>query len=455
MVKTLQKKFILTAMIAVTIVMVIFFAAINILNLFSVNRDAEKTLQLIMAEKIQSVSDAEGPKGSGPGSGKEPDSKPNDQDSNPEKPEERSDPPPEKPGVSSSLEPKRPETEAIRESLSSEQYFTIKIDENNEIVDSDFSSIAQMTEEDAYSLLEDALEKNSKSGIVDGYRFLRIDAPSKGSHFLFLDSRQQQKALFRTFIVTVAVSAATWLFTLLLVIVLSRRAINPIAENIERQKQFVTDAGHEIKTPLAIIQSNADVLELQLGSNKWIDNIHSQIARLSSLTQELLMLSRMEEGAAAGLLTETFDAGSGLVEALAPFREGAQIRGIQIHENVPGGVLAVCPREAYLRLLSLLFENALKYTRDGGYIDITLTQANKKVQIIQKNDTATELTGDPERLFDRFYRSDKARTQNKGGSGIGLSVARALAEQIGGSIHAEYTGNYEITFTVRIPGPKR
>lgn len=167
------------------------------------------------------------------------------------------------------------------------------------------------------------------------------------------------------------------------------------------------------------------------------------------------MLSRMEEGAAAGLLTETFDAGSGLVEALAPFREGAQIRGIQIHENVPGGVLAVCPREAYLRLLSLLFENALKYTRDGGYIDITLTQANKKVQIIQKNDTATELTGDPERLFDRFYRSDKARTQNKGGSGIGLSVARALAEQIGGSIHAEYTGNYEITFTVRIPGPKR
>jgi signal transduction histidine kinase len=105
-------------------------------------------------------------------------------------------------------------------------------------------------------------------------------------------------------------------------------------------------------------------------------------------------------------------------------------------------------------LLSILFENAVKYTRDGGDISITLKRSGNDIIITQKNDTDSELTGDPNRLFDRFYRSDKARTQNNGGIGIGLSVARALAIQLGGSIHARYLSDHEIMFTIRVRGSK-
>ena len=417
-------------MIAVTIVMVIYIAAINILNVYSAGHDAEKTMQLIIAEETQSAPLDRGPKGSGNAARPE-EEKADDKPSlspekaddklslSPEKPDDKPSLSPEKPDDKPSLSPAKPETAAIRESLAPEQYFTVTVNNDGEITEKDFSHIAQMTEEEAYALLEKVLQNGSQTGITDGYRFQKSETPSMGSRYLFLDTRQQQAAIFRTLIVTLAVSALTWVLTLLLVIFFSRRAIAPVAENIERQKQFVTDAGHEIKTPLAIIQSNADVLELHVGSNKWIDNIRSQITRLlelhvgsnkwidnirsqitrlSSLTQELLMLSRMEESA-AGLMSVSFDAGSALLEALSPFRESAQIRGIRIHEDIPGGMTVVCPRDAYLRLLSILFENAVKYTGDGGNITVILKRSGNDIVIIQKNDTAAELTGDPERLL--------------------------------------------------------
>ena len=369
-------------MIAVTIVMVIYIAAINILNVYSAGHDAEKTMQLIIAEETQSAPADRAPKGSG--NAAHPEEADQDgrlsfaqsnQDDKQSFAQSNQDDKlsfvPAKPDDKPSLSPEKPETAGIRESLAPEQYFTVTVNNDGEITEKDFSHIAQMTEEEAYALLEKVLQNGGKTGIADGYRFQKIETPSMERRYLLLDSRQQQAAIFRTLIVTLAVSALTWVLTLFLVIFFSRRAIAPVAENIERQKQFVTDAGHEIKTPLAIIQSNADVLELHVGSNKWIDNIRSQITRLSSLTQELLMLSRMEESA-AGLMSVSFDAGSALLEALSPFRESAQIRGIRIHEDIPGGMTVVCPRDAYLRLLSILFENAVKYTGDGGTITVIL-----------------------------------------------------------------------------------
>ena len=486
MIKTLQKKYIYSAMIAVTIVMVIYIAAINILNVYSAGHDAEKTMQLIIAEETQSAPADRAPKGSGNAARPEEadqdgrlsfaqsnqDDKLSFAQSNQDdklsfvqsnqddklsfaqsNQDDKLSFVPAKPDDKPSLSPEKPETAGIRESLAPEQYFTVTVNNDGEITEKDFSHIAQMTEEEAYALLEKVLQNGGKTGIADGYRFQKIETPSMERRYLFLDTRQQQAAIFRTLIVTLAVSALTWVLTLFLVIFFSRRAIAPVAENIERQKQFVTDAGHEIKTPLAIIQSNADVLELHVGSNKWIDNIRSQITRLSSLTQELLMLSRMEESA-AGLMSVSFDAGSALLEALSPFRESAQIRGIRIHEDIPGGMTAVCPRDAYLRLLSILFENAVKYTGDGGNITVILKRSGNDIVIIQKNDTAAEMSGDPDRLFDRFYRSDQARTQSNGGIGIGLSVARALAAQLGGSIQAEYLSEHEIMFTLRVRGSR-
>ena len=449
-------------MIAVTLVMVIFLIAINLLNRYTAERDAAKTLQIILAGETPEEPGGRNPgmempamRGEKPGevSGAE----------MPDFPETNSmAEPPVKPSGEEASEnageepPVKPETEAAREALTSEQYFSVRLSEDGKLIEADAAHVASLTEDEMGSLAAEAAADGRERGMVGHYRFLRAEDRTRGeTRYIFLDAGQETRAVLRTLLVTLGVGAVTWVLMLLLVIFLSKRAILPIAENIERQKQFVTDAGHEIKTPLAIIQANTDALELHMGANKWTDNIHAQVTRLGSLTQNMLTLARMEEGAVKALPAEAFDAGAALLEALRPFREMAEVRGVAIKEDVPGGAVLVWQRDAYLHLLSLLFENAAKYAREGGFIEVRLRREGKEVVISERNDCAGPLTGDPERLFDRFYRADQARTQKTGGSGIGLSVARAIAEQGGGRVSAAYESDTVIRFDIRLRDMKR
>lgn len=441
MIRLLQKKFIRTAMLAVTVVMLVFLAAINVLNDYTMRRDGTKTLQLILAGYAQEAGNEPG----GPGAVKKPDGPAGAR----KEPGAASAAPGE--GAADSV-PEKPAEEVTQEALAFEQFFFVHFAEDGRVVDTDTSHTMALEETEAQALAAQAWSKGEAEGRIGTYRFRRMeDRAGGGSRYVFLDTRQQQRAVFRTLLVTLIVGAVTWVLMLLLVMAMSRRAILPIAQNMERQKQFVTDAGHEIKTPLAIIQANADVLELHLGANKWIDNIRSQITRLGSLTQNLLILSRMEEGEAASVPAVRFDAGEILLETLQPFREGAELRSVDLLEHIEEGVMLTWQKDAYIRLLGILFENAVKYVREGGFIEISLRREGREVVIEEKNDTEAELTDDPDRLFDRFYRADKARTQKTGGSGIGLSVARAIAEQGGGSIRASYADSHTILFTLRIP----
>ncbi|MDO5702257.1 MAG: HAMP domain-containing sensor histidine kinase [Lachnospiraceae bacterium] len=428
MVKTLQKRYIKTAMIAVTFVMVIFLIAINALNYFTMSRDALKTFQLIISEEGFG-----GPSGrsdmnkTGSRGGGKPDSDPPDS------------------------APEKPYGETTREALSSERYFTVQLNSEGDVVDTDLEHISSFEEEQAVTLAKEAYAEGKGSGRIGNYSYRRInDHKENESRFVFLDSSQQERAVLRTLFITLLVGALTWFMVLIMVVFMSRRAIVPIAENIERQKQFVTDAGHEIKTPLAIIAANTDVLELHMGKSKWIDNIRAQISRLDSLTQNMLILARMEEGNTASVPPSQFDAGSVLAETLRPFREGAEVRGVKIELSAQRDCPLVWHKDAYVRLLTLLFDNAVKYVRDGGFISVSLRREGREVVIVIKNDCAEELTGDPERLFDRFYRSDKARTQKTGGSGIGLSTAKAIVENAGSSIKASYEDGNVIAFELRL-----
>lgn len=241
-----------------------------------------------------------------------------------------------------------------------------------------------------------------------------------------------------------------WLGMLALVVVLSRRAIRPVAESIVRQKEFVTNAGHELKTPLAIIRANTEAMELRQGETNWSRNIKEQTVRLNGLMENLLLLARMDEFAAQPP-AERVDLSLLAQETLCSFREGAALRGILLEGDLQPGVLVRSDRSHMSQLLSILLDNAVKYTEPEGRIGMTLCQEGQRVLLRVSNGPA-RLTGDPSRLFERFYRGDPARTQKTGGSGIGLSAARAITDTWQGTIRAGMEGEDTVVFTVSLPG---
>ncbi|MBR5534492.1 MAG: HAMP domain-containing histidine kinase [Ruminiclostridium sp.] len=240
-----------------------------------------------------------------------------------------------------------------------------------------------------------------------------------------------------------------WLGMLALVVVLSRQSIRPVAESIQKQKEFVTNAGHELKTPLAIIQANTEAMELRQGESKWSRNIKEQTVRLNGLMENLLLLARMDETASPPP-AEQVDLTDLAEESIRSFQEGASLRGILLEGALQPGVTVRSDRNQMAQLLSVLLDNGVKYTQTEGRILVTLGREGNRALLLVKN-TPADLPEDPALLFDRFYRGDPARTQKTGGYGIGLSAARAIVESWQGTIQAGMEGEDTVVLTVSLP----
>lgn len=411
MIKTLQRKFILTAMAAISVLLLVLLGAINLINGWSVNRQADRTLAMLSEREgilpPQRDFQEKGPQGL--------------------------------------LNPPLNEDAAM-----SARYFVIRLDSKGGVVYTDLNHISSVTKEGAESLAQQAASSGNNSGTIGRFRYQMADTrDQKGSVLVFLDTSAQLYSILSVLAISVLIGAVCWILMLLLVILLSKKAILPIARNIERQKQFVTNAGHEIKTPLAIILANTEALELHNGQSRWSQNIRSQTLRLNGLMQNLLMLARMDEGAAS-LPSSDFSASELLKETAAPFYELAAQRGISIEERVQPDVMLHASRELTVQLFSILLDNAAKYTDAGGTIILTLEKTERGAFFQTENTCALPPEDEPERLFERFYRGDSARTQKNGGYGVGLSVARAIVQSQKGSIQAAYSSNGTIVFTVKL-----
>ena len=298
---------------------------------------------------------------------------------------------------------------------------------------------------------EKTLELQEKRGRADGYLYYAVRQADGSVSYAFLDVSQETQAMLRIILITVVLGAALWLLILLIVIFLSKKAIAPIAENIEKQRLFITNAGHEFKTPLAVIVSNVDVQELHGGKTKWLDNIRTQALRLSDLTKQMLTLAKMEESGTAAFTAVTFDASQVLENTIRIFKESASLRGIRIQTAVEQGVQMHFPKEQYQQMLELLLDNAVKYGKEHGFLSVALRAERKMVHLSFQNDCEKLPEVTPDQLFDRFYRPDSSRNRNTGGSGIGLAVVRAIAQQQGGSAKAQYLPNQVIAFDIELP----
>lgn len=410
MIKILQRKFIVTAMTAISVLLVLLLGTINILNIYYVGNQVD--------DKLELISQNEG-----------------DPHNIPTSPE---DAPPKEPGVKNDYD-----------TFMSSNFFVVRFDKNEDIVYTDLSRVSSVSEEEAKVLAEEACTRNEPSGKMNGFAYMVRDSRlGVGKVAVFLDTYDDIYSYIRVLVLSAVIGIACWFLMLLFVILLSKRAIRPIAENMERQKQFVTNAGHEIKTPVAIIQSNTEAMELYNGENKWSKNIKEQTVRLSELMKNLLTLARMDE-VSNHLILSDCSLSQLLIDNTECFREGLELRGITLKTSIQPMISFRADKEHITQLISILMDNAVKYTNDNGNIFVSLEGNDKRIKLQFKNTCLQLPPAHPDKLFDRFYRADEARTQKNGGYGIGLSVAKSITETYKGKISAEYDNDNTIVFTVR------
>ena len=229
----------------------------------------------------------------------------------------------------------------------------------------------------------------------------------------------------------------------------SKKAIEPTIKSVEKQKQFITDASHELKTPLTVIATSLKVLELEVGRQKWIDKVQAQTEKLSELVNDLVSLARLDEEKPP-LRFARFDISAVALETAESFRDFAAARGHVLEVEAPPGLFCFGDEYAVRQLVSILLDNAVKYADDGSTIRLGLEKSKKGAELRTSNFCAGLDGAELDKLFDRFYRPDRSRSKQTGGFGVGLSIARGIVEAHKGSIRAECPEEGVIQFVVTL-----
>ena len=265
-----------------------------------------------------------------------------------------------------------------------------------------------------------------------------------GTGVVFVDGSMSRSSLMQSTTIAGLVLLGCAALVLLLIILLSKRVVKPIAESYEKQKQFITDASHELKTPLTLILTNLDIAESELGKNEWLDDIRSEGHRMTELVNQLVELSRMDEEQPLNISEVAF--GQLVADTVSEFEPLAIERGKHINASIDKEITYLGDEAPLHRLLGILMDNAIKYCDSGGEISVNLHKGRKVILTVENTYTAV---GEIElhRLFDRFYRTDKAR-KFTGGYGIGLSIAKSIVEKHKGEITAYKKDAAHIGFRV-------
>jgi len=271
----------------------------------------------------------------------------------------------------------------------------------------------------------EALKEGKTSGFIGSYRFLKAET-NVGNLILFLNCQRELDSQHsfekNSLLISIGVIASVFV----LIVLISKRVIAPIQETYIKQKQFITGASHELKTPLAIISSNADVLEMMNGDSKWTQNIHNQVDRLTSLVNSLVVFSRMEE---KDTVERTrFDLTNALESRIEDFNELANFQKKNIVTDIDPDLYYFGEEASIVQLMDILLENAIKYAPEDSSISVSLKK-NRKYAILKVSNKAEVKKGDLSKVFERFYRLDESRNSAIKGYGIGLSMAQLIAEK--------------------------
>lgn len=312
------------------------------------------------------------------------------------------------------------------------RYFVVYFDSKYNVKSVKTDHIAAVDKTTAGEMASDVLYESNTTGYYGDYRY-RYSEDTNSVIFLNISGDAEGIRIIMIFISIVAL-----IFVLLITVIfyfLSKRIVKPFEENSRMQKQFITDASHELKTPLAIISANAEVLAYKDGENEWINNITAQVERIGGLINELLTLNRLEEIDTV-VDIEPVNLSELIYTVSADFEQVFKGEEVSVKYDVQPNVVINGNRNQLERLISVLVENASKYISAGGEFRITLKKEMRYTTLSVFNTCEIDPNVDYKYLFDRFYRPDSSRTSGTGGHGIGLSIAKRIATLHNGSIAA-------------------
>lgn len=328
------------------------------------------------------------------------------------------------------------------------RYFSIFLTSDGEVISVNTGKIAAVDTTTAIEYAQAVVQDGGTQGFVEDYRYT-VYTVGDETHVIFLDYGREMSS-FRTFLFTSAgVSITGLLAVMLLLIFLSGRIVKPFLENYEKQKQFITDAGHELKTPLTIIDADAEVLEMDVGENEWLSDIRTQTKRLAQLTNSLIQLSRMEEQ--PQLEKIEFPLSDLVEETVETFQALARTQNKELSSRIQPMISMNGDEKAIRQLVTILLDNAVKYSDDGGRIEVTLEKQKNLIRLSVFNTADFVLRESLTSLFDRFYRADPSRNSKKGGYGLGLSIASAVVAAHKGRIQATTQDEKSLLIAVSLP----
>lgn len=398
MIRKLRAKLIIASLLSLLLVLTVIFCAVGILNYKKIVTDADSILAILQAN--------DGSFPMGERMGEEP---------------------------FSEEEPPRQAHRFSAELPYESRYFSVFLTEDGAVISVNTGKIAAVDTATAIDYAELVAEGGQLQGFADDYRYTVYTVDGE-THIIFLDYGREMDA-FRTFLFTsTVVSGAGLLAVMLLLLFLSGRIVKPFSENYEKQRQFITDAGHELKTPLTIIDADAEVLEMDIGENEWLGDIRMQTKRLAQLTNNLIQLSRMEEQPQIGKIE--FPLSDLVEETVETFQALAKTQNKQLSSQIQPMLSMNGDETAIRQLVTILMDNAIKYSDAGGSIALTLEKQKNQIQLRVFNTAQFIPRESLNHLFDRFYRGDQSRNSRTGGYGLGLSIASAIVAAHKGKITA-------------------
>lgn len=330
----------------------------------------------------------------------------------------------------------------------STRYFAVFYESDRQTVSDVIDShISEISEEKGIRMADRVIRQKISFGRTGVY-FCETGRCSDGRYIAsFVNCQSHISSIERILRMTLWIAVCGMGITFLLVNIFSSRIIRPELENIRRQKQFITNASHELKTPLAVIRANTEIEEMMNGENEWTQSTMRQVDRLNGLVQNLVMIARAQEREDRSVMTE-INVSTNVEETVKPYESLAQQDKKKLVLEIEPDIRMLADESRIRQLASLLIDNAFKYCDDGGTVIVSLSSLHKgkQVRLVISNSFRSGADLDYSRFFERFYRQDESHNVDKGGYGIGLSIAESIVQQYGGSISVSWKDGM-ISFT--------
>ena len=296
----------------------------------------------------------------------------------------------------------------------------------------------------------EAINSQQKMGEIYNYAYL-VELKSYGKIIVFLDISQYKLSEKNLLVTSVIIGTVAIILFIIISIILSFWLVKPVKENFEKQKRFISDASHELKTPLAVISANTDVLEGEIGENRWLSYIRLESKRMSELVNELLCLARLDDKSGHQLIMTRINLSDLVLSVALPFESTVFEMGKKFDVDVQPDIICKGDESSLKHIISILIDNAIKYSDEHGEISIKLYKQSNK-SIIEVYNTGDGIK--PEnisKIFERFFRQDESRNSKTGGYGLGLPIAKSSVEAHGGKLSVQSQYGKWAKFIVALP----